>query len=101
MANPPFYRQHRIIGMSRQRDQERLFLRKSLVHHPVGRSVNAGIGDLSAPLIKLRIQIVHVAEGPSKKEVLPDIAERALPLALRLRTIRLAGNVPVAVETLN
>jgi hypothetical protein len=39
--------------MSGQRDQERLFLRKSLVHHPVGRSVNAEIGDLSAPLMGL------------------------------------------------
>jgi hypothetical protein len=44
--------------------------------------VNAGIGDLSAPLIKLRIQIAHVAEGPPREDVLPDIEEHRLQTTL-------------------
>ena len=37
------------------------------------------------------IEIIHVPEGAGQEEVLPDIAERSLDLALGLGPIRLAG----------
>ena len=42
-------------------------------------------------MAELTVQIVEVAESPAEEEVLPDIAERALDLALGLGPIGPAG----------
>ena len=81
MADPTLHREHRIIRMCGQRDQERLFLCEGFIDHRVGRGVNTRIGDLSAPLIKLCIQIIHVPECTPQEDVLPDIAEGSLHFA--------------------
>ena len=49
--------------------------------------MNARIGDRIQPMAELTVQIVEVAESPAEEEVLPDIAERALDLALGLGPI--------------
>ena len=41
------------------------------------------VGDRLAPAVELAVQVVEIPEGPRQEEVLPDIAERALDLALR------------------
>jgi hypothetical protein len=49
--------------------------------------MQAGIGDVAEPGFELQIEIVDIAEDAAEKEVLADIAERSLDLALRLRPI--------------
>ena len=53
--------------------------------------MHARIGDRVEPMPELAVQIIEVAEGAAEEEVLPDIAERPLDLALRLRPIGPAG----------
>ena len=59
--------------------------------------MDAHIGDLIEPLAELRVEIVEVAKAPAEEEVLADVAEWTLDLALRLGPIRLAGLRQVAV----
>ena len=66
-------------------------LGKGLVHHTPAGGVNPRVGDLGPPGVKLGIEIIHVPERAGQEEVLPDIAERALDLALGLGPIRLTG----------
>ena len=91
LAQPPFDRQHRAVGCCRKRFEAGLFLRKGLVHHAPGGGVNSRVSDLGPPSVKLSIEIVHIAELAGQEEVLPDIAERALDLALGLGPIWLAA----------
>ena len=49
------------------------------------------IGDRVQPLAELRVQVIEVAEAPGEEEVLADVAEGPLHLALRLGPIRPAG----------
>ena len=69
----------------------RLFLGEGLVDDAAGRGVNARIGDRIQPMAELTVQIVEIAEGPAEEEVLADVAERPLDLALGLGPIGPAG----------
>jgi hypothetical protein len=55
-----------------------------LQHDAAGGGVPARIGDSVEPTPELAIQIIEVAERAAAKEVFPDVAERALDLALCL-----------------
>ncbi len=68
-----------------------------LADHPVRGGVDAGIGDLVEPLAELAVEVVAVAEAAAEEEVLPDVAERPLHLALGLGPVGLAGLGQVAV----
>ena len=68
-----------------------LFFGKRLVDHPPGRRMHARIGNRAEPMPQLTVQIFEVAEGAGEEEVLPDIAEWPLDLALRLRPVGSAG----------
>ena len=72
----------------RQWHQRRLFLGEGLVDDPTGGGVHPRIGDRIEPMPKLGIEIVEIAERAAEEEVLADVAERPLDLALRLRPDR-------------
>ena len=80
-----------------QRLKCRALLGEMFGDNPPGRSVGAHIGNLVEPLAELRVEIIEVAKAPAKEEVLADVAEGALDLALRLGPIRLACLWQVAV----
>ena len=58
---------------------------------------DAHIGDLIEPLPELGVEIVEIAEAAAEEEVLADVAERPLDLALRLGPVRPAGLRQIAV----
>ena len=90
-ADAPLDGQDRVAGVRGQRDQRGLLLRESLVDDPAGGGMDAPVGDLAAPLVELGVQVVQAPEGPAQEEVLADVAERALDLALGLRPVGSAG----------
>jgi hypothetical protein len=71
--------------------KRRALFGEMLSHNPLGRGVGAHIGNLVKPLTELRIEIVEIAKAPAEEEVLTDVAEGAVDLALRFGPIRLAG----------
>lgn len=44
--------------------------------------MDLGVGDIGKPACQLHVQIIDVANGGSQKEVLADVTERSLDLAL-------------------
>ena len=53
--------------------------------------MNAHVGHGGEPVGELGVQVVEVAERPAEEEVLADVAERPLHLALGLRPVGPAG----------
>ena len=53
--------------------------------------MHARVGDHIEPSTELRVQIVEIAEGAAEEEVLANVAERPLDLALGFRPIGPAG----------
>jgi hypothetical protein len=53
--------------------------------------VDTGIGDRVEPMPELSVEIIEVAERTAEEEVLANIAERPLDLALGLGPVRPAG----------
>jgi len=47
--------------------------------------VDAHVGDLVEPVLKLGIEVVEIAEAAAEEEVLPDVPERTFYFALGLR----------------
>ena len=62
----------------------RLFLGEGFVDDTLSGRVDPGIGDRVEPAPELSVEIIEVAERAAKKEVLVNIPERPLDLALRL-----------------
>jgi hypothetical protein len=87
VAHPALDRQDGVVGPLRRRDQGGLLFGEGLRDDAAGGGVGAGVGDIGAPGVEPGVEIVKVAEGAAEEEVLPDIAERALHLALRLRAV--------------
>ena len=75
----------RVVGMRGKRDQSGSLFGQRFVDDPAGGGVDARIGDLAAPIVELRVEVVEAAEGPVEEEVLADATERSLDLALGLR----------------
>jgi hypothetical protein len=98
-----YRRQHqRLVGPCRQRLQEvALFLEaqdRPLPGGPVDPAVR-----LLEPAPTLLVQVAITEEGATVDEVVPDIVDRSLHLALRLRAVRAAGpggEIPVSGEAL-
>ena len=65
--------------------------------------MHARVGHCVEPVAQLAVEILEVAEAAGKEEILADVAERALDLALCLRPVGTAGlgleaEVPGQVE---
>jgi len=74
-------------GTRGQRQEPRLLLREDLRDRLVALlGMQALMGDLVPPALKLRIEIVHVAKGPGGEEGVPQIADLALDFAFRQRS---------------
>src|SRR4051794_2763218 len=69
----------------------RLLLGEVLDHDPAGGGMPAGVGDGVQPLPELGVQVIEAAEGAAEEEVLTDVAEGTLDLALGLGAVGLAG----------
>nr|CAI0341104.1 hypothetical protein SHINE37_60072 [Rhizobiaceae bacterium] len=69
---------------SRQRSQVRSLVGKGLVDDEQGGGVLSRIGDAIQPVPELGVQVVEIAERAGEEEVLADITERPLDLALCL-----------------
>jgi hypothetical protein len=91
VGDAPFELENRSIGCQWQRLQHRLLLSEGLVDDALRRGVHTRIGDRVEPMTELDIEIVEIAERASEEEVLADIAEWSLNLALGLRPIGPAG----------
>src|SRR5512147_2933640 len=65
--------------------------RRRLRPPPGGSWRNANVGHGGEPVGELSVQIIEVAERPAEEEVLADVAERPLHLALGLRPVGPAG----------
>ena len=91
MADPALELEQGIEGQGRQGLQLRLLGGKGLRDDPLGRAVQTDIGDRVEPVAELGVEIVEIAEAAGQEEVLPDVAEGPLDLALRLGPIGPAG----------
>lgn len=61
------------------------------VDDAAGGGVGPRVGQRRAPAVELAVEVVEVAERAGEEEVLADVAERPLDLALGLGAIRPAG----------
>ena len=91
VRDPALQFEHRAERQRRQLLQLRLLLGEGFGHHPSGRGVNAHVGHGGEPVGELGVQVVEIAERPAEEEVLADVAERPLHLALGLRPVGPAG----------
>ena len=80
-----------------QRLQRRALLGEMLADNAAGRGIDAHIGNLVEPLAELHVEIVEIAKAAPEEEVLADVAERTLDLALRLGPIRQFGKIVVTL----
>ena len=95
--------EHRAVGRERQRLETRLLLGEGLVDDALRGGVHARIGDRVEPVPELGVEVVEIAEDAAEEEVLADVAERPLDLALGLGPVgpaglRLEAVVPREVE---
>jgi hypothetical protein len=82
MRGPMFEPENRLIGRKRQRLERAFLPGKRLVDDAPRRRMHPRIGYPIEPLAQLIVQILEIAEGAAEEEVLADVAERALDLAL-------------------
>ena len=83
--------EHGIEAMLGQRLQLRLLGGERLGDDALGRAMDADVGDGVEPIGELSVEIVEIAEAASEEEVLADVAERPLNLALGFGPVRPAG----------
>src|SRR5918994_3680026 len=91
VAHAAFELQHGVEAMLRQRLQLWLLGIECLGDDALGRAVDPDVGDGVEPVDQLAIQIVEIAKAAAEEEVLPDIAEGSLDLALGFGPIRTTG----------
>ena len=91
MGDPPLKFEDGAVRGERQRQQCRLLLGKSLIDDAMGGRMPPAIGNRVEPVPELKVEIVQVFEGTCEEEVLTDIAEWPLHLALGFGTIGPAG----------
>lgn len=58
------------------RRERRQLIGEVLGDDAAGGGVDAGIGNVRAPGLELRVEVVEIAEGPGEEEVLADITVR-------------------------
>src|SRR5262249_50242600 len=98
-----FELEHRTVWDERQRFERRLLLGEGFVDDAQCGRMHTRIGDRVEPLPQLGIEVIEVAERGAKEEVLANVAERTLDLALGLGPIRPTGTrmeaiVPCQIE---
>jgi hypothetical protein len=91
MADPPFDGKDGIVGRGRQGRQRDPFLGEVLGNDASRRCVTTHVGNRAEPVAELAIEILGILEGATQEEVLADIAEGTLDLALGLGAIGPAG----------
>jgi hypothetical protein len=91
VRSPALELQHRPVGHGRQGFERSPLLGESLADDPVGGRVHARISGRIEPMTELLVKVVEIAERAAKEEVLADISERPLDLALGLGPIGPAG----------
>src|SRR5580698_3260179 len=91
VADAPLQLEHCVKAMLGQCLQLGLLGRKRLGNNPLGGAMNADIGDGVEPVDELNVKVIEVAKAAADKEVLADIAERSLYLALRFGPIGAAS----------
>ncbi|SAY46717.1 hypothetical protein KRIGEM_03534 [Komagataeibacter rhaeticus] len=74
-----------------------LLLCKMLLHDPPGGGMCPRVGDIRAPDVELGVEVIEIMEAAAKEEVLTDVAEGSLDLALGLGAIGLAGSGGAAI----
>src|SRR3954451_3237890 len=82
VADAALQLEHGIEAMLGQRLQLGLLGGERLGDDALRCAMGADVGDGVEPIGQLSIEVVKVAEAASEEEVLPDIAERSLNLAL-------------------
>ena len=90
-ADAPLDGERGAVGDGGQRDQVRALLGERLVDDAAGSGVGARVGQGGAPAVELAVEVVEVAEAPGEEEVLANVAEGPLDLALGLGAVRSAG----------
>ena len=91
VADAPLEPEHGAVRRERQRLEGRPLLGERLRDDPLGRGVDPRVGDGVEPVPQLGVEVLEVAERAGEEEVLADVAERALDLALGLGPVRPAG----------
>lgn len=97
VADAPFQLEQGVEGHSGQRLQVGLLGGEGLHDDPLRGAVQADVGDGIEPDPELSVQIAEVLERAGQEEVLADVGERSLDLALRFGPVGPAGAGPVAV----
>ena len=97
MGDPPLEAEDGVERPGRQQLEGRPLLGEVLDDDAPRGAVQATVSDLVEPLGELSIQVVEVAEGPGQEEVLADVTERPLDLALGFGPVGAAGLGQVAV----
>ena len=88
MADAALELEQRVERRCRQRLQLGPLGGKRLGDDLLRGAVYARVGDSCEPVIQLGVEIVEIAEAAREEEVLPDVAERTLDLALGLGAVR-------------
>jgi hypothetical protein len=91
MAHAAFELQHGVEAMLRQFLQLWLLGVERFGDNTLGGAVDPDVGDGVEPVDQLRVEIFEVAEAATEEEVLSDIAERSLDLALGFGPVRTTG----------
>jgi hypothetical protein len=86
-----FKLQHGLKWPARRGLQVRLLLGKVFRDDTPRGGMRAPVGDVIQPLMKLRVEVIEIAEAATEKEVFAHIAERAFHFALGPRPVRSAG----------
>ena len=82
MADAALELEQRVEGEGRQGLQFGLLGGEGFRDDPLGGAVQPDIGDRRKPVVELGVEIVEIAEGAAEEEVLADVAEWPLDLAL-------------------
>ena len=91
LGDPPLQLEDGSEGDRRRRQERRLLRGEGLGHHAPGGAMDAEVGDLVQPVPELAVQVVEIAETAALEEVLADVAEGPLDLALGLGPVGFAG----------
>jgi len=91
VRDAPFELQDCPVWGKRQRLERRLLLGEDFIDDALRGGMHTWIGDRVEPVPQLRIEVVEVAKRSAKEEVLANVAERTLDLALGLGSIGPTG----------
>ena len=92
VADAPFELQQRVERCGRQAPAARAARPRRPPRRPVCVvPCTRTLATVASQSCELRVEILEIAEGAGEEEVLADVAERPLDLALRLGAVRAAG----------